>query len=127
MTEQELQNHDLQIENTRAVDDYMRSKYTNGELYGWMVGQLSSVYFQSYKLAYDVDGYFDDARVLGSDQFLSSLSTKLFRPRLPLSLEQLAQSVCHSHGVPIDLLRSASRSSLLTATRVEIATGELRR
>jgi hypothetical protein len=54
MAEQELRNHDLQIENTKAVDDYMRSKYTNGELYGWMVGQLSAVYFQSYKLAYDV-------------------------------------------------------------------------
>ena len=54
MAEQELQNHELQIENTRVVDEYMRSKYTNGELYGWMVGQLSSVYFQSYKLAYDV-------------------------------------------------------------------------
>lgn len=54
IAEQELQNHELQIENTKAVDEYMRSKYTSGELYGWMVGQLSSVYFQSYKLAYDV-------------------------------------------------------------------------
>jgi hypothetical protein len=29
-------------------------KFTNQELYGWMVGQLSGIYFQSYRLAYDV-------------------------------------------------------------------------
>ena len=32
----------------------MRSKYTNQELYQWQVGQISGVYFQSYKLAYDL-------------------------------------------------------------------------
>ena len=32
----------------------MRSKYTNEELYQWQVGQISAVYFQSYKLAYDL-------------------------------------------------------------------------
>ena len=32
----------------------MRSKYTNEELYQWQVGQISGVYFQSYKLAYDL-------------------------------------------------------------------------
>jgi hypothetical protein len=32
----------------------MRSKYTNQELYQWQVGQISGVYFQSYRLAYDL-------------------------------------------------------------------------
>jgi hypothetical protein len=32
----------------------MHSKYTNEELYQWQVGQISGVYFQSYKLAYDL-------------------------------------------------------------------------
>ena len=32
----------------------MRSKYTNQELYQWQIGQISGVYFQSYKLAYDL-------------------------------------------------------------------------
>ncbi|HWQ70174.1 MAG TPA: neuraminidase-like domain-containing protein [Patescibacteria group bacterium] len=50
----DLANHDKQIENTRDVDEYMRSKFTNKELYDWMVGQISSIYFQSYQLAYDV-------------------------------------------------------------------------
>ena len=33
---------------------FMRSKYTNQELYQWQVGQISGVYFQSYQLAYDL-------------------------------------------------------------------------
>lgn len=32
----------------------MRDKYTNQELYNWMVGQLSGLYFQSYQMAYDI-------------------------------------------------------------------------
>jgi hypothetical protein len=55
ISEHELQNHDLQIENAKEVDAYMRAqKFTNQELYGWMVGKLSGIYFQSYQLAYDV-------------------------------------------------------------------------
>jgi hypothetical protein len=54
IAEIELRNHDLQVENTREVDEVMRSKFTNRELYDWMVGQISGIYFQSYQLAYDV-------------------------------------------------------------------------
>ena len=32
----------------------MEQKFTNAELYQWMVGQLSTLYFQSYQLAYDL-------------------------------------------------------------------------
>jgi hypothetical protein len=53
LAEKELKNHDLQVENAKAVDEYMRSKYTNKELYEWMITQVSQVYFQSYQLAYD--------------------------------------------------------------------------
>ena len=54
IAEKELENQDLQIENAKAVDSYMHDKFTNQELYDWMVGQIAAVYFQSYKLAYDV-------------------------------------------------------------------------
>lgn len=54
IAEKELANHVIQIENAKATDAFMRSKYTNLELYQWQVGQISSVYFQSYKLAYDL-------------------------------------------------------------------------
>jgi hypothetical protein len=50
----ELKNHDLQMENAKKTDDFMRSKYTNKDLYTWMISQISSVYFRAYKLAFDV-------------------------------------------------------------------------
>ena len=49
----ELRNHRKQMENAAEVEDFMRDKYTNKELYYWMVGQLSGVYFQAYQLAYE--------------------------------------------------------------------------
>jgi hypothetical protein len=50
----ERDNQILQIENAKEMDAFMRSKYTNQELYQWQVGQISAVYFQSYKMAYDL-------------------------------------------------------------------------
>jgi len=50
----ELRSHEIQRENASEVGEFMRSKYTNRELYSWMVSEISTVYFQSYKLAYDL-------------------------------------------------------------------------
>lgn len=51
---QDLRNHDQQISNANQVDEFMRSKWTNQELYGWMTQQVSSVYLRSYQLAHDL-------------------------------------------------------------------------
>lgn len=54
MAERELDNHKKQIDGERSVDEFMRSKYTNQELYQWQLGQISGVYFQAYKLAHEL-------------------------------------------------------------------------
>ncbi len=54
VAEQELRNHDQQIDNANEVNEFLRGKYTNVDLYQWQVGQISGVYFQSYRLAYDL-------------------------------------------------------------------------
>ena len=54
MAEKEVENLDLQLKNAREVELFLKDKFTNSQLYGWMVGQLSSLYFQSYKLAFDL-------------------------------------------------------------------------
>ena len=53
IAETDLKNHELQIENAKKTDEFMRSKFTNKELYDWMIGQISSVYFRAYQLAHD--------------------------------------------------------------------------
>ncbi|MBL4684065.1 MAG: hypothetical protein JKY37_05710, partial [Nannocystaceae bacterium] len=52
IAEQELSNTESQIEDSQAAFEFMRSKYTNEQLYGWMAGEISQVYKQAYNLAY---------------------------------------------------------------------------
>jgi Tc toxin complex TcA C-terminal TcB-binding domain/Neuraminidase-like domain/Salmonella virulence plasmid 28.1kDa A protein len=47
------ENQQLQIDNAKEADDFMHSKFTNEELYSWMISKISTTYFQSYQLAYD--------------------------------------------------------------------------
>lgn len=54
VAEQELRNHDRQIDNAREVDQFLRGKFTNQDLHQWTIGQVSGLYFQSYQLAYDL-------------------------------------------------------------------------
>jgi hypothetical protein len=54
IAEADLASHDKQAENASAVDEYLKGKFTNDQLYGWMQGQLASLYLQAYKLAFDV-------------------------------------------------------------------------
>ncbi len=54
IAEVELKNHKLQIQNAQDMDTAMHNKYTNEDLYNWMIGQISFTYFQAYKLAYDM-------------------------------------------------------------------------
>lgn len=52
ITERELRNHDKQIQNALEVETFLRDKYTNEDLYQWMVSQVSGLFFQVYQLAY---------------------------------------------------------------------------
>jgi Tc toxin complex TcA C-terminal TcB-binding domain/Neuraminidase-like domain/Concanavalin A-like lectin/glucanases superfamily len=53
IAEQELAIHMKTIEQNQEIADFYRSKFTSKDLYNWMVSQLSGLYFQAYKLAYD--------------------------------------------------------------------------
>ena len=54
IAETDLRNHDLQVENAKETNALMQDKFTNRELYDWMVSQISGIYFQSYQLVYDI-------------------------------------------------------------------------
>jgi hypothetical protein len=74
IAEKEIENQDKQIENGAAVEEFLQNKYTQQELYSWMLSQVSSVFFQSYKLAYDLAKRAEKAyrfeRGLGSSNFV---------------------------------------------------------
>jgi hypothetical protein len=50
----ELDTHDLQRKNSIEIDDFMKRKLAGADLYGWISGQVSALYFQSYTAAYDL-------------------------------------------------------------------------
>ena len=49
----ELKNHEKQVDNAQKVDEFMRGKFTNQQLYRWMSSQIAEVYFRTYQLALD--------------------------------------------------------------------------
>lgn len=54
IAEKDLSSHELQIVHRETEEAYLKSKYTNKELYSWMSTQVSTIYFQAYQLAYDM-------------------------------------------------------------------------
>src|SRR5436190_13495122 len=41
---QEITNQQKQIDNAQEVEDFLRDKYTNEELYSWMEGSIRTLY-----------------------------------------------------------------------------------
>jgi hypothetical protein len=53
ISQHELDAHEKQMENAQTVLDYLANqKFTNQDLYGWMISDLSSSYFSCYQMAY---------------------------------------------------------------------------
>jgi hypothetical protein len=53
VAQREIGTHQREIEQAEAVDELLRDKYTNDQLYGWMVDRLADVYRGTYRLALD--------------------------------------------------------------------------
>ncbi|MFZ0964061.1 MAG: hypothetical protein WAO35_24610 [Terriglobia bacterium] len=54
IAQDQLQDHDLKTQNAQKVAQFLQNKFTNQQLYDWMIGQISAVYFQSYQMAYQM-------------------------------------------------------------------------
>jgi hypothetical protein len=54
IAKQDLANQELQIAHSNAVHSALRSKFTNQQLYSWMMGQVSALFFQCYQMSYDL-------------------------------------------------------------------------
>ena len=42
-----------QIEQSQEVDQFLHEKFTNEELYAWMQGEISRLYYENYRFAFD--------------------------------------------------------------------------
>ncbi|MBE7383698.1 MAG: hypothetical protein F6J95_020045 [Leptolyngbya sp. SIO1E4] len=53
LAERELLIHEKEMENHQSIATFMKSKFSNKELYSWMSGKISGLFYQTYKLAHD--------------------------------------------------------------------------
>ena len=54
IVKKEYDNHLKQIEQAQEIETFLKSKFTQEELYVWMQGAIFKIYFDSYKFAYDI-------------------------------------------------------------------------
>lgn len=54
IAERELEIHLKQVEQLESVTTFMKGKFTNKQLYQWMVSKLSAMYYQTYQMAYEM-------------------------------------------------------------------------
>ncbi|QRM90340.1 hypothetical protein FG167_14210 [Lacinutrix sp. WUR7] len=54
IAEKDLENHELQIEQSKEIFDFVKNKFTNLNLYSWMTGELMKLHYRAYKLAYEM-------------------------------------------------------------------------
>ncbi len=52
LSEKELQLLQKQIEQASSITSFLKSKFTNKELYEWMIGRLQSLYYQTFQMAH---------------------------------------------------------------------------
>ncbi|NUT92850.1 MAG: hypothetical protein HOY78_12595, partial [Saccharothrix sp.] len=67
-----------EITHNRAVSALLKDKFSNAELYGWMAGRLSGLYFQAYSLAHDTARAAE--RALRFERGLDDTGTAVIRP-----------------------------------------------
>lgn len=54
IVKKEYENHKKQMDQAQEIDDFLKDKFTNQDLYTWMQGEISRVYYDCYKFAFDV-------------------------------------------------------------------------
>ena len=54
MANREISNQQQQIDNSREVEEFLRNKFSNEELYAWMRDSLKTLYKQVYNMAIDL-------------------------------------------------------------------------
>jgi len=50
----EYENHKKQIEHAQEIDTFLKEKFTNLDLYTWIQGEISKIYYECYKFAFDI-------------------------------------------------------------------------
>jgi hypothetical protein len=119
---QEITNHQKQIDNAKEVEDFLRSKYTSQELYAWMESQVRTLYYQAYTLAYDLakkaEKVFRFERSLQDSNFIQygywdpAYDGLFAGERLYIGLKQLEAAYQEKRGYDFEVVKNISLQQL---------------
>jgi hypothetical protein len=109
-----------EIAHNQAVSTYLKDKFTGAELYGWMAGRLSGLYFQAYSMAYDTARTAE--RAYRFERGITDAETAYIRPlywesrrggllageSLGLDLDRLGQAYLDTNGRGLEITKRVS-------------------
>jgi hypothetical protein len=115
---QEITNQQQNIDNAQEVEEFLKNKYTNEELYTWMEGQIQTLYYQAYTLAYELakkaEKVFRFERGLTTSNFIqfgywdAAHDGLLAGERLYIGLKQLEAAYQEKRGYDYEVTKQVS-------------------
>ena len=120
IAKQELLVHQKEIENQQAIAKFMKSKFSNQELYNWMSGKLSGLFYQTYKLAHDYAKQAEQALIfehgikagevnyIGGMYWDSQKKGLLSGPQLELDLDRMEKAYMEMNSRSLEITKNIS-------------------
>ncbi len=122
LAEREIDNQQKQIDNSAEIEDFLRNKYSNQELYQWMGDELSALYHQLYSMAYDLgrraeklycfDRGLTESNMIKYGYWDPAHSGHLSGERLFVGLKQLEAAHQEKRGYDFEIKKSISLQQL---------------
>ncbi|WP_051983541.1 Tc toxin subunit A-related protein [Pseudobacteroides cellulosolvens] len=119
---QEITNQQKMIDNANEVEEFIKNKYTNEELYTWMRGSLKTLYHQVYSLAYELakkaEKTYCFERGISSSNFIHSgyfdagRDGLLAGEKLYVGLKQLESAYQNEQGYEYEIVKQISLHQL---------------
>ncbi|MFT3750670.1 MAG: hypothetical protein QM768_20330 [Agriterribacter sp.] len=118
ITKKELANHLQQLDNAKIIEQKLKDKFTNQELYTWMKEQLYSTFKQAYQMAYEIAQKAEkayrfelgksDSNFIQYGYWDSSYQGLMAGDRLQLALKQLEKSFMQENRREFELTKHIS-------------------
>ena len=124
MAGQDITNQQQVIDNASEVQEFLKNKYTNQDLYSWMEGNVRSLYYQTYTLAYQLAKRAEkaycferaidpaDANFISFGYWESNRDGLLSGERLFLGLKQLEAAYHDNRGYDFEVTKHVSLRQL---------------
>lgn len=122
ISKKELDNHLVQIEQSKAVDEMMRSKFSNQQLYQWMANELIAIHSSTYRLALEMARTAERSvqrelgvpplNIIRNDNWDSQRSGLLAGERLALDIKRLEIAYLSQNSRELEITKHISLRQL---------------